>query len=71
MAETTEMERWERKDVRLGALFLFAGALMLLFAVALARNDWPIVASIVVSVPGVILALLGVNAVVRSLRAPR
>jgi hypothetical protein len=62
-------ERWERKDVWLGLLFLLAGGLIVLHAVLVMRNRAPVTLWGLGLLVGPFLLLLGGNAVIRSLLA--
>ncbi len=64
---TSDSNRWERKDVGLGLLFLFAGALVIAFAGVM----WglPTHFRLLAAAFGVLMSGLGMNAIVRSLRA--
>jgi hypothetical protein len=63
------MERWERKDVWLGILFLLMGALVTLWAFLALRRDVPRAWWGAGFLVGPLLLLLGGNAIVRSSRA--
>lgn len=63
--------QWTRKDARLGVLFVLFGALATSYGVAAARNGVPSPLWLGALVLGPLMLLLGGNALVRSLRAPR
>lgn len=61
--------RWRRKDAWLGLLFTAFGALVFAYALLARRNGMPIVLWGTALLFGPLLLLLGLNALVRSLRA--
>ena len=67
---STEQSRWTPKDVWLGVPFIVAGALLLVFAAVSIGGAWGFLAWPAV-ILGPVILLLGVNAVLRSLRALR
>lgn len=69
MSVNTERDRWTRKDVWLGVLFVVFGLLIVLYAVAAMRRDLPVTWWGMAWLVGPVLLFLGVNGVVRSLRA--
>jgi len=64
-------DRWTTKDVRLGLVFLVSGALVIALALLETRNGIPMPLWALNWFVGPVLVLLGVNAIVRSLRAGR
>jgi hypothetical protein len=64
-------ERWTPRDLPLGALFLAVGLGVILYAFLASRNGAPAALRSLAWVLGALLALLGANAVCRSLWAFR
>lgn len=63
-------DRWRRRDVWRGLLFLFVGTLSTAYAWLAMRNGVAVGLWSGAWLAGPVLILLGANAVVRSLRAP-
>lgn len=64
-------EGWRRKDAWTGLMFLCLGVLLVAYAVLAFRNGVPMVLWGTTVLLGPLLVLLGVNAIVRALRAGR
>jgi len=67
----TPSDDWERRDLGLGALFLLLGVLVLAFGIGALRNALPLPSVGLALIAGPLLVVLGLNAIVRSIRAGR
>ncbi len=63
--------RWQRKDVWYGVLFTGTGALTFAYAILACRNGVPMMLWGTAMLFGPLLLFLGMNSIVRSLRAKR
>jgi hypothetical protein len=68
---STDDEKWTRRDVWLGLLFLLKGALLAALTYSFHQNGLPMVLYIPSALLGTVFLLLGLNAVVRSLASGR